>query len=239
MPYPFTAADRGAGYRYELSILPAEFSLTQMLARPVSGRLFFEQVIGDNLDIGRPDQVALVFDRKLIRRGHRRAPGPFRTRVITEGVTSSLYVDYKHTRIKQYHKHGRALRTETTINDTTDFGIRKRLTNLPALREIGFRANRRLLHVQRLGHDPITGAAALGTITGAVTTATGTRIPGLRLTDRRSHALLQALLMFRCHPDGFANKHLRALTSELRGLNPGTLTSGQITYDLADSHPAA
>ena len=119
LPHPFTAADRAAGYRYELSILQAEFSLTQMLDKPASGRMFFEQVIRDNLDIGRPDQVALVFDRRLMRRRKRPTPGPFRTRVITEGVTPSLYVDYKHTRIKQYHKQGRALRTETTINDTT------------------------------------------------------------------------------------------------------------------------
>jgi hypothetical protein len=232
LPHPFSAADRAAGYRYELSILQAEFSLTQMLDKPVSGRMFFEQVIRDNLDIGRPDQVALVFDRKLIRRGHRPTPGPFRTRVITEGVTPSLYVDYKHTRIKQYHKQGRALRTETTINDTRDFSIGKRLTNLPALREIGFSANRRLLHVQRLGHDPITGTDALHAITDTVTTATGARVPGLRLADRRSHALLQAMLVFRCHPNGFANKDLRALTAQLRELDPGAVTTGQITYDL-------
>ena len=104
LPHPFTTADRAAGYRYELSILQAEFSLTQMLDKPVAGRMFFEQVIRDNLDIGRPDQVALVFDRRLMRRGPRRTPGVFRTRVITEGVTPSLHVDYKHTRIKQYHK---------------------------------------------------------------------------------------------------------------------------------------
>jgi hypothetical protein len=156
----------------------------------------------------------------------------FRTRVITEGVTPSLYVDYKHTRIKQYHKEGQAIRTETTINDTTDFSIGKRLTNLPALREIGFSANRRLLHVQRLGHDPITGAEALDTITGAITTATGTRIPGLRLAERRSHALLQALLTFGYQTDGFANRDLRALTGQLRGLPPETVTAGQTTYDL-------
>ncbi|HZE14226.1 MAG TPA: hypothetical protein VE197_00095, partial [Mycobacterium sp.] len=71
-----------------------------------------------------------------------------------------------------YHKEGRALRTETTINDTTDFSIGKRLTNLPALREIGFFANRRLLHVQRLSHDPITGTHALYAITNTVTTPT-------------------------------------------------------------------
>src|SRR4029078_2639054 len=100
-------------------------------------------------DMGRPDQVALVFDRKLIRRGPRANPGPFRTRVITEGVTPSLYADYKHTRIKQYHKQGRALRTEPTINNTRDFEIGKRLTNLPALREIGFSRHPRHLHSPR------------------------------------------------------------------------------------------
>ena len=232
LPHPFTAADRAAGYRYELSILQAEFSLTQMLDKPVSGRMFFEQVIRDNLDIGRPDQVALVFDRRLMRRGPHPTPGPFRTRVITEGVTPSLHVDYKHTRIKQYHKQGRALRTETTVNDTTDFSIGKRLTNLPALREIGFSANRRLLHVQRLSHDPITGTEALHAITDPLVTDTGARVPGLRLADQRSHALLQALLMFRCQPNGFANKDLRALTAELRRLDPAAVTAGQATYDL-------
>ncbi|MFE5708695.1 hypothetical protein ACFQ70_50105, partial [Rhodococcus koreensis] len=110
LPDPFTDADRDAGNRYDLSVLQAEFSLTQMLDAPVSGRVFFEQVIRDNLDLGRPDQITLVFDRRLMRRGPRATPGRFRTRVITEGVVPSLHVDYKHTTIKQYHKEGRALR---------------------------------------------------------------------------------------------------------------------------------
>ncbi|TQC38863.1 hypothetical protein EEB14_59760, partial [Rhodococcus sp. WS4] len=224
LPDPFTDADRDAGYRYDLSVLQAEFSLTQMLDAPVTGRVFFEQVIRDNLDLGRPDQVTLVFDRRLMSRRWRPTPGRFRTRVITEGVTPSLHVDYKHTTIKQYHKQGRALRTETTINDTRDFRLGKRLTHLPALREIGFHANRRLLRVQRLSHDPITGADAVAAITGPVTTATGTRVPGLRFADQRSHALLSALLVFRLHPNGFTNKDLRTLTGELRGLDPDTVS---------------
>ena len=152
--------------------------------------------------------------------------------MITAGVTPSLHVDYKHTTIKQYHKEGKALRTETTINDTRDFGIGKRLTNLPALREIGYTANRRLLRVQRLSHDPITGTDALAAITGTLTTTSGIRIPGLRFADQRTHALLSALLVFRCHPNGFTNKDLRTYTAQLRGLDPGTVTAGQMTYDL-------
>ena len=86
LPCPFTAEDTAAGYRYEVSVLQAEFSLTQVLDAPVTGRIFFEQVIRDNLDIGRPDQVGLIFARRIIRKGPRATPGRFRTRVITEGV---------------------------------------------------------------------------------------------------------------------------------------------------------
>jgi hypothetical protein len=232
LPNPFTDEDEAAGYRYELSILQAEFSLTQMLDRPVSGRIFFEQVLHDNLDIGRPDQISLIFDRRIRRTGRRPTPGRFRTRVITTGVIPSLHVDYKNAKIKQYHKEGRALRTETTINDTRDFGLSKRLTNLPALRQIGFTANRRLLGVQRLHHNPIRGAQAFTELTAPIITDTGTRIPGLRFGDARVHALLQALLIHRLLPHGFTNRELRTLIAPLLGTTTEHITAGKMTYDL-------
>jgi len=233
LPNPFTDADRDAGYCYECSIWQAEFSLTQVLDRPVTGRVFFEQVIRDNLDAGRPDQVSLIFDRRLIHGRRRSTPGQLRTRVITEGVTPSLHIDYKHTKIKQYHKEGRALRTETTINDTGDFQIRKGLTNLPALREVGFSANRRLLGVQRLSHNPIRAAEAFTAVHQPIVTDDGHRIAGLRLGDRRAHALLQALLIFRLLPGGFLNRDLRALLTDLLRRPPDEqITAGQMTYDL-------
>ena len=201
-----------------------------MLDRPISGRVFFEHVIRDNLDAGRPGQVSLIFNRRLRTRGPNPTPGRFRTRVITEGVTPSLHIDYKHCAIKQYHKEGQALRTETTINDTRDFGIGKRLTNLPALREIGLSANRRLLGAQRLSHNPIRAAEAFTAVHEPIITDTGTRIAGLRVGDRRAHALLHALLMFRLVPNGFLNRDLRSLLSELLGRD--TITTGQMSYDL-------
>lgn len=219
LPHPFPRADRAAGYRYELSVLQAEFSLTQMLDKPISGRIFFEQTIRDNLDIGHPDQISLIFNRQV----RRNTPGRFRTRVITDTVTPSLHVDYKHCRIKQYHKEGRALRTETTINDTYDFAIGKRLTNLPALRQIGFSANRRLRGVQRLSHDPTDGATALAAITDPVTTATGQRVPGPRFTDPRAQALLSALCIFRLLPRGFTNRDLRIHLAPQLGASVVTL----------------
>ena len=232
VPSPYSAADQAAGYRYELSVLQAEFSLTQALDRPGSGRIFFDQVIHDNLGIGRPDQVGLVFGRRIMRTGPRATPGRFRTRVITAGVTPSLHVEYKNSKIKQYHKLGKAIRTETTINETRDFGIGRRLTNLPALRQIGFTANRRLLGAQTLSHDPIAGAAALTQVTSPVITPTGSRIAGMRFTDPRAQALFAVLCVFRLLPHGFTNAGLRNHLAPLLGTEPGHMTSGQITYDL-------
>jgi hypothetical protein len=227
LPHPFTAKDRAAGDRYALSILQAEFSLTQVLDRPLSGRVFFEEVIRENLDIGRPDQVQLIFARRVTKR----TPGRFRTRVLTEGVTPSLHVDYKHSRIKQYPKEGRALRTETTINDTRDFGIGKRLSNLPALRQIGFQANRRLLDVQRISQDCAVGEDAFHQINDPVE-VDGQRASGLRFADVAVQALLSAVLVFRLLPRGFSNRDLRNHWAPLLGKAPADMTPGQMTYHL-------
>ena len=227
LPHPFTTADRKAGFGYDISILQAEFSLTQVLDRPVHGRLFFEQVIRENLDLGRPDEVQLIFDRRITRR----TPGRMRTRILTQGVTPSLHVYYKNTRIKQYHKEQRALRTETTINNTYDFGIGKRLPNLPKLREIGFRANRRLLQVERLSYDCILAEETFQQINGPVERA-GQRASGLRFADPRIHALWHALILFRLLPKGFRRADLRNHLAELSGRNPQTLGQGAMTYQL-------
>ncbi|MGH9205432.1 MAG: hypothetical protein ACRD1G_02560 [Acidimicrobiales bacterium] len=227
LPHPFSGADRRAGYRYDLSILQAEFSLTQVLDRPLTGRVFFEEVIRDNLDIGRPDQVSLIFEKRV----NRRTPGRFRTRVITVGVTPSLHVDYKHAKIKQYHKLGQALRTETTINDTRDFGVGRRLHNLPELRGIGFTANRRLLDVQRTSSDCYIGEDAFTRVCAPVV-VDDQRGPALRFGDPRVQALLSVLVVFRLLPNGFSNKELRAHLEPLLGLTTGTLTAGRMTYDL-------
>ena len=226
LPHPFTAKDRAADYRYDLSILQAEFSLTQVLDRPVNGRVFFEEVIRENLDIGRPKQVQLLFARWVTKA----TPGRFRTRVITDGVIPSLHVDYKHSRIKQYFKEGRALRTETTVNSTRDFAISKRLQNLPALREIGFQANRRLLDVQRISHDCALGESAFLAPQHPLEVG-GLRIPGLRFADERVQALLHALLLFDLLPRGFANRDLRERLAALQGPDQD-VSPGRMSYDL-------
>ena len=233
LPHPFTPQDRQAGYRYELSILQAEFSRTQVLDRPLSGRLLFEDLIRENLDLGRPDRVQLIFDRRVTRQ----TPGRFRTRVVTEGVVPSLHVSYKHSDLKQYLKglrpaaEGRARRTELTVNDTRDFEIGRGLTNLAALRQVGFQATRRLIDVQRLSLDGSVGEATVERVHRPVIVA-GQRAPGLRFLDPRVLALFTALVVFRLLPHGFTARDLRQHVAPLLGKAPSELSLGQLTYDL-------
>jgi hypothetical protein len=227
LPHPYPAADRAAGYRYQLSIWQIELSLTQVLDRPVSGRIFFEQVIRENLDLGRPKQVQLIFDRSVTKA----TPGPFRTRVITDGVIPSLHIDYKGTRIKQYHKEGQALRTETTINNARDFYIGKSLTNLPALRKIGFQANRRVLEVQTITQDSILAEEALQQLQRP-RMVEGQRVSALRLADPTAQALWNAVLTYDLLPAGFSNRQLRAHLAQLLGQPEENLTQGRMSYHL-------
>jgi len=232
LPHPYSAKDRHAGYRYDLSILQAEFSLTQVWDRAVHGRCFFEEVIRENIDLGRPEQVQLIFARKMQRKTA--ADGRCRTRVITEGVVPSLHVYYKNTHLKQYHKYcpqGAASRTETTINNTYDFGVGRRLKNLPALRQIGFGANRRVLQVEQLTHDCHIGAEAFEKLQKPAE-VDGQHVSALPFGQERVQALLMVVVLFCLQPEGFRNRQLRPLLAQLLGLPESQITPGRMSYDL-------
>ncbi|MGA2120404.1 MAG: hypothetical protein ABSH56_37495 [Bryobacteraceae bacterium] len=116
IPLPLRILDREAGYDWDLSMWQVEVSLTQIFDRPLRGREFFEEIIRDNLDLGRPDRVQLVFDRVVTKK----TPGLFRTRVIQDGVHPSLHIEYKNFDLKQYFKEGRGCRTEGTFRNPND-----------------------------------------------------------------------------------------------------------------------
>lgn len=97
LPSPFTAADRRRGYRYALAFRQLELSDTRVFDRPAQGRAWFEQTIRDQLTLGRPHNVAIVFGRRV----NRTTPGRFHTRVINRGVEPTIQVHYKRSKVKQ------------------------------------------------------------------------------------------------------------------------------------------
>jgi hypothetical protein len=227
LPTPLTAVDRAAGYTHRLALQQVEVSLTQVFARPVQGRHFFEAVIRDNLDLGRPDRVGLLFPHRITRRTPPPAWG-YRTRVITDGVEPSLHIEYKSSHVKQYFKEQRALRTETTINNPMDLHVRKAVDNLRHLRDLGDQVNRKLLEVERLSHHCVLTQDALDCLQHP-TVVDGQRASALRFGDPRVMALFQALCAFTHLPRGFRNRDLRPHVEALLGRR---YTTAQMTYDL-------
>ncbi len=227
LPSPFTPADRTAGYGYELAFRQFEVSDTRVFDRPAAGRAFFEGVIRDHLDVGRPDQVSIFFDRRI----SRRTPGVFRTKVVTEGVDPQLSCYYRASRLKQYFKEHRALRTETVIGDTRDFGIGRRVCpkNWSALRAVGEAANARLADAQAADARPAPDVVTFLRVTRPSQTADGLSAPGLRFGDPRAMALLSALVGFSHLIAGFTNRGLR---DRMTALLDADYSSRQATYDL-------
>jgi hypothetical protein len=225
IPFPLLPVHQAQGFTYQLSLLQLEVSLTQVFDRPLRGREFFESVIRENLDLGRPDHVQLLFPRKITRA----TPGRFTTRVITDGVNPSLHIAYKRCHIKQYFKEERALRTETTFNDTYDFGIGRRLSNLSYLRTLGDHINRRVLETERLAHDCGLAPAQLADLVQPTQTADGRPAPALKFGQPRVTALLNAICHFLWTADGLTNADLRPLVASLLGT---AYTTRQMGYDL-------
>lgn len=226
LPSPFTKADLRAGYTYELAFRQFEVSDTRVFDRPQAGRSFFEGLIRDHLDVGRPSQVALIFDRRITTR----TPGKFRTRVITKGVDPQLSCTYKSSRIKQYFKEHRALRTEVVVGDTRDFGIGRRVNaeNWYALRAVGDNANKRLCDAQAADAQPAPDVATFNQVT-LPSDNDGLHAAGLRFGDRRVMALMAAVVGFPHLMAGFNN---RQLTEIVATLLDEPYTSRQATYDL-------
>src|SRR5205085_195102 len=135
------------------------------------------------------------------RRISKATPGKFATRVITDGVVPSLHVQYKRCGVKQYFKEGRALRTETTINDAHDFGLKRGLQHFETLRRLGQRTNLRLLEVERVAHDCGLSERDLAELVLPGTSADGRPAPGLKFGQPRVMALLQALCLFAALPE--------------------------------------
>jgi hypothetical protein len=224
IPWPLNVEQRAAGYQHQLSIWQMEVSRTQVFRDPEQGWALVENLIRDNLDLGRPDRVSLIFERKVTKA----TPGEFHTRVLQEGVQPTLRIHYKHSALKQYLKEGRALRTEMIFNNTQDFGLTRGVKNFTTLFDLGRQYNNRLLEQEALSQDcflPLQTIHALG----QSTTENGQRASALRFADRRVMALLGALAGQSYIPKPLGNHSLRPIVAQLLGTS---YSRAQMTYDL-------
>jgi hypothetical protein len=224
LPLPLTEADRAAGYWWDLAMRQVEVSRTLVLDTPRHARGFFEALCADNLDIGRPEQLQIVFGRRV------RTPPPqgYRTQLLRAGDQVTLNAYFRHSRIKSYLKCGRAFRIETVVNNTADLGIARRLEHLPELFDKARDVNRRMVDAFHVGQDCVLASPAFERV-ARPTISDGRRAPALRFGDPRVMALAGALCACIHTVAGFTNRSLRAHVRTQLGQ---PYSPGQMSYDL-------
>jgi hypothetical protein len=227
IPTPLTTTDKRAGYWWQLSMRQIEVSRTIVLDAPRRARAFFEALVADNIAVGRPEQITVVFARQ-VRRRTKNTPMLFRTRVFTQGTEVKIDYNYKKSRIKQYLKDGLAIRIETVINDPYDLTVMRRLEHLPELVAKARAVNRRLLDIQRAGQGCAIESALFERVSQPYVRE-GQRTGALRFGDVRAMALVGTLCVATHTVAGFTNRSLRALVAGLLG---ASYTVSQMTYDL-------
>jgi hypothetical protein len=229
LPLPLTHADRAAGYWWELSMRQVEVSRTLVFDAPRHARGFFEALVADNLDIGRPDTVELIFHGPRGRGRPIKLDCVPKTKVVTRDTDVTISAFFKHSRVKQYLKDGRALRIETVVNSPDDLRCHRRLQHLDELQAKARDVNLRLLDTERVGQGCVLASPAFERVAQPTLTEDGRRSPALRFGDPRVMALLGALCVG-LNALGFTHRSLRAQVSRLLGT---AYTLNQMSYDLA------
>jgi hypothetical protein len=224
LPLPLTDADRDAGYWWDISMRQVEVSRTIVFDAPRHARGFFEALCADNLDIGRPAEMQLIFGRRV------RTPPPqgYRTRLLRCGDEVTLNAYFAHSRVKSYLKCGRAFRIETVVNDTADLAVARRIEHLPEIWSKARDVNRRMVDAFRVGQGCVLASPAFERV-ARPTIEDGRRAPALRFGDPRVMALAGALCACLHVVTGFTNRSLRAQVSGLLGV---PYSMGQMSYDL-------
>ncbi len=228
LPWPLTAEQRAAGYSHQLSIWQMEVSRTQVFYDAEQGRALIEALIRDNLDLGRPDRVSLLFERKVTKT----TPSEFHTQVIRQGVLPCIRIRYKHSALKQYFKEGKALRTEMVFNNPYDVGLKRSLSNFDRLFQHGRALCQRLLTLQTISQDVFLPWDEVQSLQRSTQTADGQRASALPFGQPRTMALYEALLYHAHRPDAFRNQPFRITVAQLLGLSVNDYSSAQASYDL-------
>ncbi len=228
LPWPISPQQRVAGYAHQLSIWQLEVSRTQVFQDPEQGWALVEALIRDNLDLGRPDRVSLIFERKVTKA----TPSEFHTRVLREGVQPIIRIHYKHSALKQYLKDGRALRTEMVFNNTLDFGILRGVQHFAELVQLGCHFNDRLLEQEQIDQDCFLSLQEMRKLGQSSLLEDGQRASALRFADPRTMAVLEVLACHAYIPKEIGNSSLRgAVAQRLEGVLD-SYSSAQMTYDL-------
>jgi hypothetical protein len=174
------------------------------------------------------DKIAAIFGTRL----HRRHRGKLAT--VIDQIEHGHHVFrayFKNAFLKQYEKFSTFLRNELCSNNLTDFGLRKGLDNLEAVRQTfqtitgrfaGFQAQWLNVHVD----FPLLQRIALPITIGSV------RYPGIKIHDPRVIRLSEVLLHGGPQVGGWTAKQIHQAILTTFRLSDRNYGLNQLRYDL-------
>ncbi len=152
-----------------------------------------ERLLDANRTIGQPNKLTVIFGRKVTKQYR----GKLQTEIEDMNLPNPVIRShYRNGFIKQYVRDHLILRTEAAGNNVTDYGVNKAVEHLPALRDKLSAINNNYLNIQQDILETFVDRGQLQRLAKPTITATGKRIPGLKLDNPRQLALMHALVRF-------------------------------------------
>ena len=229
----FTATEREqAGCQHRLFFAQTEFCDNLVFHRRTALDKLGERLIDANRTIGQPNKITTIFGRRISKRHH----GKLQTEIEhMDPPNPVIRSHYRNGFIKQYVRDHLILRTEAATNNVTDYGVKKAVANLPALRSTLSAINDNYLDVQQDIVETFIDRGQLRKLAQPTITTTGKRIPGLKLDNPRQLALMHALVRFSHIAAGnrFTSAELHQRVLDALGSNADRYTLASLRYDLS------
>jgi hypothetical protein len=138
---------------------------------------------------------------------------------------------WKSAFLKQYEKFSTFLRNELVSNNLRDFGLKKGLEQLQAVRETFQTVTDRFAACQAQWLNVHVDFALLQRIALPLTLGT-VRYPGIRIQDARVIRLLEVLLHGGTHPGGWTSRQIHHAVLTTFGIAQKAYGLNQLRYDL-------
>jgi hypothetical protein len=229
----FTPAERDeAGCRHRLFFAQTEFCDNLVFHRRAALDKLAERLLDANRTIGQPNKITTIFGRKITKL-HR---GKLQTEIEHMDLANPVIRShYRNGFIKQYVRDHLILRTEASSNNVTDYGVKKAVDNLPALRNTLSAINDNYLNVQQDVLETFIDRGQLRMLAQPTITAAGKRIPGLKLDNPRQLALMHALVRFShiAAANSFTTAELYPCVLDALGAGADRYTLASLRYDLS------
>jgi hypothetical protein len=191
-----------------------------------------ERLLDANRTIGQPNKITTIFGRKVTK--HYR--GKLQTEIEDMDLPNPVIRShYGNGFIKQYVRDHLMLRTEAATNNVNDYKVNKAAPNLPALRNAMSAINDNYLNVQQDILETFIDRGELRKLAEPTVTATGKRIPGLKLDHPRQRAVMHALVRFAQVAAGntFTPAEIHPYVIAALGCPPQSYKLASLRYDLS------